>query len=345
MNTIKILILTANPKVPDHAPLRLGAEVRRIEESLQRSKYCNRFTFETQLATRTTDLRRALLEHRPNIVHFSGHGTGEQGLVLENDAGKMKVVRTEAIQGLFAALKEHPVECVLLNACYSEKQAIAIHQFVDCVIGMNQPIGDKAAVEFSEAFYDALGAGSSYVEAFDIGCNAIQLNGRDEHLTPVMLGGRTARTTSPVSQTTPESESPPVQPAALPSPGPSQSFGNISISGSNNPFNVIQAEGDVTIDQSRTYAKTTNPDLQAALAALGELKEAIAATHDMSAIQKKMVAVPVEELETELQKSQPDRTVVDEMIAAVKIALDGVMTLAEPMTKVSTLVAKAWGRL
>ncbi|GEM_PF-5898633 len=54
---------------------------------------------------------------------------------------------------LFAA---KGVECVLPNACYSEVQAKAISQHVNYVIGMNKTIGDKAAIAFSVAFYDAL---------------------------------------------------------------------------------------------------------------------------------------------------------------------------------------------
>ena len=79
MNPIKILVLTANPRIPNYKPLRLDVEVRQIEEALRRSQHRDRFQLETQLATRTKDLRRALLDHQPQIVHFSGHGSGEQG--------------------------------------------------------------------------------------------------------------------------------------------------------------------------------------------------------------------------------------------------------------------------
>ena len=43
MNPIKILILTANPRDTGSASLGLDAEVRRIEEALQRSRYRERF--------------------------------------------------------------------------------------------------------------------------------------------------------------------------------------------------------------------------------------------------------------------------------------------------------------
>ncbi|MBW4521006.1 MAG: CHAT domain-containing protein [Scytolyngbya sp. HA4215-MV1] len=345
MNMIKILILTANPSNTGSNPLGLDAEVRRIEEALQRSRYRDRFQIITKLAARTMDLRRALLDHRPQIVHFSGHGTGEKGLVLENDAGKVQLVSTEALAGLFGIFETGEIECVLLNACYSEIQATAIHQFVDCVIGMNQPIGDKSAVQFAEGFYDALGAGSPYDEAYRIGCSAIALEGSSEYSTPVLKNRKRRSSNAPADQTAGQVLPPESTAAAIAEPlrpAPSQSFGNVTISGSNNPFNTIQAEGNVNLNQTSTQTTVTNPDLQAALGALSQLKQAIATTNAIDETEKAMVAIPIQKLEAELQKPQPDRSLVDKAISTLKKALDGVIALADPVTTVATLVAKAW---
>ncbi|MBN4003836.1 CHAT domain-containing protein [Nostoc sp. LPT] len=253
MNPIKILILTANPSNTGSNPLCLDAEVRRIEEALQRSHYRDRFQITTKLAVRTTDLRRAMLDHKPQIVHFSGHGIGEQGLILENDAGKVQLVSTEALAGLFGIFETGEIECVLLNACYSEIQATAIHQFVDCVIGMNQPIGDKSAVQFAEGFYDALGAGSPYEEAYKIGCSAIALEGSSEYSTPVLKNRKRRGALLQGNQTVSQSLQAKSVPAAIAEPlarlPQSQAIGNVTISGSNNPFNAIQAGGNVKLSQ------------------------------------------------------------------------------------------------
>lgn len=338
MDPIKVLILSANPQMPGYDPLMLDVEVRRVEDALQRSRYRDRFSLATKLAVRTKDLRRALLDHRPQIVHFSGHGTGEQGLLLEDDAGREKPVSTEALARLFGVFKSGEIECVLLNACYSEVQAVAIHQFVDCVIGMNQPIGDTPAVQFAEGFYDALGAGSAYDEAFKIGCSTIDLEGSSEYLTP-KLKYRARGAIAPANRPASELELAPAV-ASEPPPAQSQSIGNVTISGSNNPFNAVQAGGDVTIDQSRTQTSTANPSLQAALAAVGQLKQAIAATPDLDDIEKEMAAIPVQKLEAELNKPQPERSIVDRTISTLKKTLDGAITLADPLTKLAALVAK-----
>jgi CHAT domain len=177
----RILILSANPK--NTSNLRLDEEIREIQASLKLAKNREHFEIVSAFAVRVDDLRRALLDHEPSIVHFSGHGSGSDGLVLENNLGKMQLVSTESLAKLFKQF-ETQVECVLLNACYSEIQAQAIHQHIDCVIGMNQKIGDKAAIKFATGFYDALGAGKTYEQCFYLGRASIDLEGISESETP-----------------------------------------------------------------------------------------------------------------------------------------------------------------
>ena len=182
-NDVKtILILAANPT--DTSRLRLDEEVREIDEGLRRGNKREQFKLEQKWAVRTRDFYRAILEHRPQIVHFCGHGTGVDGIVLEDDTGQATLVDLEALSKLFKLFAVKGVECVVLNACYSEVQAQAISQYIKYVIGMNQTIGDKAAVAFAVAFYDALGAGETVEFAFDLGCS--QLVGLKEEQTPVL---------------------------------------------------------------------------------------------------------------------------------------------------------------
>lgn len=179
----KILILTANPKNTNQ--LRLGEEVREIQAALDQSKNRDEFEIMTRWAVRVDDLQPILLDHTPDIVHFSGHGGGSQGLALENEVGQMQLVSSTALAGLFKLFKTN-VECVFLNACYSEEQAKAIHQHINYVVGMNQAIGDLAAIKFAKGFYRALGTDKTYKEAFEFGCNAIDLHSIPESSTPVL---------------------------------------------------------------------------------------------------------------------------------------------------------------
>lgn len=182
-----ILILAANPK--DTSRLRLDQEVREIEDGLQRSQRRDDFIIKQKWAARPIDVRRAMLDYKPNIVHFCGHGEGEDGIAFEDDSGQTKLVQADALAGLFELFADS-VECVLLNACYAEIQAKAIAKHINFVIGMKKAIGDGAAIEFAVAFYDALGADRSFEFAFSFGRNAIQLAGIPEYLTPVLIGKR-----------------------------------------------------------------------------------------------------------------------------------------------------------
>lgn len=183
----KVLILSANPK--NTSPLRLGEEAREIQAALKRANNREQFEIFTEWAIRVEDLRRALLEHQPTIVHFSGHGSGTEGLALENNSGQVQLVSTESLARLFG-LFQGKIECVLLNACYSQAQAEAIHQHIDYVVGMNQAIGDVAAIEFAIGFYDALFAGRSYEDCFEVGRASIDLQGIPEFSTPQLKARR-----------------------------------------------------------------------------------------------------------------------------------------------------------
>ena len=178
---IKILLLAANPKNTD--PLRLGEEIREIDIILKQANHRDRFELIPKFAVRVGDLRDEMLSQSPQIVHFSGHGAGQAGLVLEDDLGKQALVSTEALARFFQSFAD-TVECVLLNACYSKVQAEAINQHINCVIGMNQAIGDRAAIEFAKGFYAALGSGRSIESAFEIGCASLDLKNIPESSKP-----------------------------------------------------------------------------------------------------------------------------------------------------------------
>ncbi len=167
---MKILILASNPR----KDLNLDQEIRRLQEVIERAKNREHLEVEVGFAVRPEDLQGLLLKHEPEIVHFCGHGTGPQGLVLQDDTRIEKLVSTDALSNLFELCSQW-VKCVLLNACYSEVQANAIIQHIDYAIGMNHEIRDDAAIAFATGFYQALGYGQPLAQSYKFGCNAIQL--------------------------------------------------------------------------------------------------------------------------------------------------------------------------
>ena len=179
-----ILMLSANPKNSDS--LRLAEEIREIKEGLRRSKNRARFKIVTYEAVRYRDIQRALLDIEPNILHFSGHGAAEKGLVFEDETGNSFLVNADALTNLFKLFSDK-LDYVLLNACFSQVQARAIVKHIPYVIGMKEAIGDRAAIEFAVGFYDALGAGRDVNFAYKLACSAIAVAGIPEHLTPQLL--------------------------------------------------------------------------------------------------------------------------------------------------------------
>jgi DNA-binding response OmpR family regulator len=181
---ITVLFLAADPS--DAARLRLGKELREIQDKLERAKLRDKFEVQQRMSARPEDISQALLDVRPQIVHFSGHGMTNGALCFENQVGEAHPIQPDALAALFEQFADQ-IQCVLLNACYTKAQADAIGKYINYVIGMNQKIGDKAAIAFAIGFYQALGAGRTIDDAYNLGCVQIRLQGIPEHLTPILV--------------------------------------------------------------------------------------------------------------------------------------------------------------
>jgi len=184
INKINILFLSANPS--DTTRLRLDEEMRSIDQAIIKSDLRDVVKIEQQWAVKVTDLQEHLMRYKPNIVHFSGHGSESNKIILEDDQGKSHPVTANALRNLFRSFKDK-IRCVVLNACYSEDQAKSIAQHIDCVIGMSKTIGDKAAISFSTSFYRALSYGKNFQTSFDLACNQLELLNLPDHETPILI--------------------------------------------------------------------------------------------------------------------------------------------------------------
>jgi CHAT domain-containing protein len=183
--SIKILFLTANPK--DTVRLQLDEEVREIEHKIMLAQKKDQFLLIKKGAVQVSDLQLYLNQENPVIVHFSGHGTNEGSIVLEDKMGYPVSVPSVALAKVFETHKDN-IRCVVLNACFSLDQAKAINQHIDFVIGMSSSIEDEAAIAFSYAFYLALSSKRSIKNSFDQGISEILLLGyNNEENTPKLL--------------------------------------------------------------------------------------------------------------------------------------------------------------
>lgn len=123
---------------------------------------------------------------RPHIVHFAGHGDSSGALCFEDKLGQSHLIEPEVLSELFGQFKDQVI-CVILSACFSEKQARSIAKHINYVVGMNNAISDPAAIAFAIGFYQALGAGESIEKAFNLGAIQIGLQGIREQIKPVLI--------------------------------------------------------------------------------------------------------------------------------------------------------------
>jgi hypothetical protein len=171
---IKILFLSANPV--DTSSLHLDEELRLINERIRSGEHRKLFDVRCEPAMRATDLPRALMEHQPQVVHFSGHGAKSGELLLKRDGDLRAHPIPPATLSLIFSVLKGSLQCVVLNACYSEAQAHVIAQHVPCVVGMSRAVPDATAIAFAGGFYEAMAFGRSVAEAFQLGLAHIELS-------------------------------------------------------------------------------------------------------------------------------------------------------------------------
>jgi len=182
---ITILYLSANPANTE--PLELNKECNKIDEELRYAAGKGIFKLEQYHDISLENLIKQILNYEPHIVHFSGHGSPSSSLIFKNEEnGQIQVVPPNALSKVFKILSKD-IPLVFLNACYSEDQAKAIAEHVDCVIGMSRAISDEAARKFSVSFYSSLGFGKSIRDAFDLATVNLELLEIPEESTPKLL--------------------------------------------------------------------------------------------------------------------------------------------------------------
>lgn len=184
MTKIRILFLAANPKGTTR--LAIDEEIREITYKIRLSEGRDVLDVVSTWAVRPDDLLQYINQYKPQIVHFSGHGSDAGEIILVDNSGDSKPVSKHALKALFTTLRDN-IQIVILNACYSRIQGEAINEAIDYVIGMNKAIGDKAAIIFAASFYRALGFNRTIQEAFDQARTALLLEGIPEEDTPKLL--------------------------------------------------------------------------------------------------------------------------------------------------------------
>ena len=180
MNPTTLLFFAACPEDTDS--LRLGHEARAIETKIASARFRESFRVQTHWATRPTDLIDAINDHRPGIVHFSGHAD-KSGIALESPDGTTRDVTPDGLLQLFATVKDE-CRCVLLNACLTDTLAASLAKYIGATVGMADFISDDTAAIFSATFYRGLASGRSVQDAYEQAIAALVLEATGEDHIP-----------------------------------------------------------------------------------------------------------------------------------------------------------------
>jgi hypothetical protein len=181
---IKILFIGSNPM--NTVRINISGEVRQIQDTLRTAKFRDQIELYYEPSNDIEALTRLLFEQSPTIFHFSGHGTTSGALLFEDKTGASRAVEPETLATLFEQFS-HVINCVILNANYSETSAKLIANHINYVIGMRGAMSDQSATDFSVGFYGALGAGKTIEEAFQLGNMQVRLQGNSEDIFPVLI--------------------------------------------------------------------------------------------------------------------------------------------------------------
>jgi hypothetical protein len=176
--SVTVLYLTANPS--RKYSLRVDAEVRQVQSEIRGSKSRDKITVEYRPAADLNSLIEGLNDHRPQIVHFSGHGS-KGGIAVDNPDATRRRVKTVSFALLSRAISatDEPPKIVVLNACKSADGRKTLLSAAKILVVMRESITDPAAVAFATKFYAAIAAGQSVRSAFEQGKVAMPLNQSD----------------------------------------------------------------------------------------------------------------------------------------------------------------------
>ncbi len=163
-----ILFLAANPQ---NTPRKMfDQECSEIEKGLELSNHRELFVFKKKFSVKMRDIRRALLYHEPQIVHFCGHSESG-GFIVEGEGDSSDIFSRGSLAELLQ-LFEKNVECVMLSGCYSEELANAINEKIAYVAGIEPGVPDKTAIEIIVAFYDGVVHRKTYEFSYKLGVTA-----------------------------------------------------------------------------------------------------------------------------------------------------------------------------
>ena len=176
-DTLRLVVLLANPIESGYPSLRLDLEQRNIEQALTGVNEIRAEFF----SDATADTLQDALVRPAHIFHFAGHGefSGDPGMALGSLEGEGSLILLDdnkraapfSAKKLALNLMGRGVRLAVLGACEGGRRdqvnpwtgvvPALTRAGIPAVVGMQYTIQDQNAIAFSRRFYRALAAGES----------------------------------------------------------------------------------------------------------------------------------------------------------------------------------------
>jgi CHAT domain-containing protein/effector-associated domain 1 (EAD1)-containing protein len=170
---VRVLSLFADPV--RGSKIRIDREARLLQEIAESGG----IEVQERHAVRVTDIIRAILHEKPQILHFAGHGVQDGRLVFEGDSGGAAGVGPGVLAQAIIAASAEVLDCVVLNSCYTGGNAESFRGATRAVAGSAVAIRDDCALAFARGFYTGIRAGLTVDKAYETGRAEMGLRGCD----------------------------------------------------------------------------------------------------------------------------------------------------------------------
>lgn len=143
--------------------VRLDRELRSILDVLSPRA----FQVAQHWATRAVDFLQVLVQTRPTVIHLAGHGMADGSFRFEHDRYTEGIAASSHSLARALTVFRNHIECAVLLFEHSDRIALELDDVFRFVVAVEGALSDAVRHEFAEVFYQMLGAGRSYRNAFD----------------------------------------------------------------------------------------------------------------------------------------------------------------------------------
>lgn len=178
---LKILFIASLPS--EHPFISSDEEFRAIQLQLRGAEKRRGIVLKSVWAARLPDVIDAILRERPDVIHFSCHGSRigtENELFLMADNGKAHPVSYDALLDILSVTGDS-IRLAVFNTCAVNIKFGNRPSTIDFIIHGTSQILDRVAVQFASSFYTALSHGQTVLAAYTIASYCARAEGHQAH--------------------------------------------------------------------------------------------------------------------------------------------------------------------